>query len=148
MVSVLAGAALVAAGCQDDYSRLKTTRQVRFISEEETWSLALKTSLPIFPAASLRAGTSGPAVATLLITSSGAVLSSKVLQAPDRASAEAFQNAVSGWQFQQREMPEGKLDEGTVTLYFEIRNGSGAVLTAPEKVREMNPAVKTWQTRR
>lgn len=138
---VMLSVALATLGCKDGYSRLKETRRVGFISEERTWALAVKTPLPSYPAPSLRAQVHGPAVATVLIEGNGFVLGSKVLQAPDSASGEAFKQALSQWEFQPLELPDGKLDEGTITLYFEIRQGAGIVLTALDKIRETNPTL-------
>jgi TonB family protein len=84
---------------------------------------------PVYPAASLRRGSSGVAVVELSVLPSGTVERADVLEAPDSYIANAVRKAVRQWKFR---LPEPMTAKSRLAFYFSVENGQGKVLT-PEQ---------------
>lgn len=96
--------------------------------------------LPSYPVESIKHSSHGVTVSELRIDESGRVTSVAVLEAPDKHIAASIEKALSGWRF----TPISVTDSGQfvrvrgkITLYFELREGQGYVLTAKERTALM-----------
>lgn len=90
---------------------------------------ALKSPMPVYPAASIRDSHHGVAVVELLISSSGTTYDIKVLQSPDKAIAESVIVALKSWKFHPF-MSDGRsvVVKSRFVFYF-VLDGAGPHVT-------------------
>jgi hypothetical protein len=97
---------------------------------------AVERTLPVYPPASLAAGVAGVAVAEVRTDTTGKVVWTNVLEAPDDAMSSAVREAVLQWKIGPvtvfgREN-EARAAEAKIVFYFVVENGRGVVRSPVE----------------
>lgn len=91
--------------------------------------------MPEFPLESMKRNVSGVAVIKLLLDENGAVVRTKVLEAPDTLTGKAVEVAVKQWTFQpQRVNGDPVSIQGKLTFYFVIDSPGVGRVVNPKQV--------------
>src|SRR5688572_29576805 len=115
------------------------------VSEASLRNIVVNPVKPSYPAASLRAGISGVAVARVIFGTNGHAKQVDVTQAPDEAIAQALRQAVMTWTIKPGQTGgnhQAPTIHSTLTFYFQISNGEGVVSNPNEMRRIVRPAGK------
>lgn len=113
------------------------------VSEAGLRNIVVNPVKPSYPVASVRAGTSGVAVAQIVFGTNGQPEQVNVTQAPDEAIAQALQHTLMTWTIKPSQVDgssQASRIQGTLTFYFQISNGQGHVLNPSEMRRIVRPA--------
>jgi Rhodanese-like domain len=103
-------------------------QRVATTSEVGLRQMAVTTVTPSYPEESVKAGTSGVAVAGVAAAAAGGAPTVEILEAPDAAIADAVRAALSKWKFP----PVQFATSARLTFYFRIEQGKGRVLNPQE----------------
>lgn len=97
---------------------------------------AVTSPMPRYPAASLKAGITGAAVAEVRVALDGKVIGVRVVEAPDRHIGEAVEGALLKWRFGTTRASKTVRELRTrFTFYFRIEAGRGVVERSGEEFR-------------
>ena len=108
------------------------------MGEQEHRKHVITHLLPEYPPGSIRRGSEGVAVASIVAGRDGRVESVELLQAPDEKIGQAVRTALEQWTFTPGRAPVEYYGEGVsiriqsrMTFYFRIVDGAGVVLEPP-----------------